>query len=117
MRREDTVRYCLSKPGAAETWPFGDEVAVFKVVGKMFALLPVDADPPEISLKCDPTLATVLRSTYGAVRPGYHLNKRHWNTVTLDGSIDDDEVQEWIDHSYELIVAKLPRGERETLRP
>jgi predicted DNA-binding protein (MmcQ/YjbR family) len=115
MRREETVRYCLSKPGAIETWPFGDEVAVFKVAGKMFALLPVDADPPEISLKCDPTLATALRSTYRAVRPGYHLNKRHWNTVTLDGSIDDDEVQEWIDHSYELIVAKLPRSERDRL--
>jgi predicted DNA-binding protein (MmcQ/YjbR family) len=83
----------------------------------LFALCPVDADPPEISLKCDPTLATALRSTYRAVRPGYHLNKRHWNTVTLDGSVDDDEVEEWIDHSYELVVAKLPRTERAALYP
>lgn len=117
MLREEIVSYCLGKPGAAETWPFGDEVAVFKVVGRVFALCPVDADPPEVSLKCDPTLATALRSTYLAVRPGYHLNKRHWNTVTLDGSVADDEVEEWIDHSYELVVAKLPRTERAALSP
>jgi predicted DNA-binding protein (MmcQ/YjbR family) len=117
MRREQIVSYCLSKPGAVETWPFGDGVAVLKVAGKLFALCPVDADPPEVSLKCDPTLATALRSTYRAVRPGYHLNKRHWNTVTLDGSVDDDEVEEWIDHSYELVVAKLPRTERAALCP
>lgn len=117
MRREEIVNYCLSKPGAAETWPFGDEVAVFKVAGKVFALCPVDADPPDVSLKCDPLLATALRSTYPAVRPGYHLNKRHWNTVTLDGSVDDDEVEEWIDHSYELVVAKLPRTQRAALYP
>ena len=117
MRREEIVSYCLSKPGAVETWPFGDGVAVFKVAGKLFALCPVDADPPEVSLKCDPTLAAALRSTYRAVRPGYHLNKRHWNTVRLDGSVDDDEVEEWIDHSYELVVAKLPRTERAALCP
>ena len=117
MRREEIVSYCLSKPGAVETWPFGDEVAVFKVADKVFALCPVAADPSEVSLKCDPTLATALRSTYPAVRPGYHLNKRHWNTVTLDGSVDDDEVEEWIDHSYELVVAKLPRAVRATLDP
>src|SRR6266508_4523387 len=77
MRREEIVGYCLSKPGAVQTWPFGDGVAVVAVAVKMFALCPVDADPPEISLKCDPTLATALRSTYRAVRPGYHLNKQH----------------------------------------
>jgi predicted DNA-binding protein (MmcQ/YjbR family) len=115
MRREELVSYCLSKPGAVETWPFGEGVAVFKVAGKLFALCPVDADPPQVSLKCDPTLAAALRSTYRAVRPGYHLNKRHWNTVTLDGSVDD--VAEWIDHSYELVVAKLPRTKRAALCP
>jgi predicted DNA-binding protein (MmcQ/YjbR family) len=117
MRRDQIVSYCLNKPGAVETWPFGDGVAVFKVAGKLFALCPVDADPPEVSLKCDPTLATALRSTYRVVRPGYHLNKRHWNTVTLDGSVDDDEVEDWIDHSYDLVVAKLPRTERAALSP
>jgi predicted DNA-binding protein (MmcQ/YjbR family) len=90
---------------------------VFEVAGKLFALCPVDVDPAEVSFKCDPTLATALRSTYRAVRPGYHLNKRHWNTVTLDGSVDDDEVEEWIDHSYELVVAKLPRTKRAVLCP
>jgi predicted DNA-binding protein (MmcQ/YjbR family) len=112
MRREEIVGYCLGKPGAVQTSPFGEGVAVFKVAGKLFALCPVDADPPEVSLKCDPALATALRSTYRAVRPGDHLNKRHWNTVTLDGSVDDDEVAEWIDHSYELVVARLPRTGR-----
>jgi len=87
------------------------------VAGRLFALCPVDADPPQVSLNCDPTLAAALRLTYRAVRPGYHLNRRHWNTVTLDGSVDDDEVEEWIDHSYELVVAKLPRTERVALCP
>jgi predicted DNA-binding protein (MmcQ/YjbR family) len=87
MHREELIAYCTGKPGAVETYPFGDGVAVFKVQGKLFALCPVDADPAQVSLKCDPTLASALRATYPAVRPGYHLNKRHWNTITLDGAI------------------------------
>jgi predicted DNA-binding protein (MmcQ/YjbR family) len=91
------------------------ETAVYKVGGKMFALVPRGAEPPRVSLKCDPEWAEVLRNAYAAVRPGYHLNKKHWNTVVLDGSIPDDELEELIQHSYELVVASLPRRVRATL--
>jgi len=85
---------------------------VFKVAGRMFALVPVEEEPGSISLKCDPDLALHLRARYEAVQPGYHLNKRHWNTVTLDGSIEDAELEEMIGHSYDLVVRGLPRAER-----
>jgi predicted DNA-binding protein (MmcQ/YjbR family) len=116
MDLDEALARCLALPGAAETYPFGDEVAVIKVAGRMFALLPLDATAASVSLKCDPDLATALRARYPAVTPGYHLNKRHWNTVMLDGTVPDDEVQEWIEHSYDLVVAKLPRHRRDTLR-
>jgi predicted DNA-binding protein (MmcQ/YjbR family) len=99
-------------PGAVEDYPFGDDVAVFKVGGRMFALVPLDESSGRVNLKCDPDLALELRAMFPAVRPGYHQNKRHWNTVELDGSIDNDELREMIDHSYELVVSKLPRAER-----
>jgi predicted DNA-binding protein (MmcQ/YjbR family) len=84
---------CLGLPGASEEFPFGDEVSVFKVGGKMFALCSLDAEPPlQLSVKCDPELAAQLRSAYPAIRAGYHLNKRHWNTITLDGSLPDEMV-------------------------
>ena len=106
---------CSAQPGAEEDYPFGDSVAVFKVAGKMFALVGLDASPPQVSLKCDPTLAEELRARHPAVRPGYHLNKRHWNTVVVDGSLADDEVAEMVEHSHRLVVAGLPRREREAL--
>jgi predicted DNA-binding protein (MmcQ/YjbR family) len=115
MDRETLRAYCLSKPSTVEEFPFGPEAAVYKVLSKMFALLPVQSDPPSLSLKCDPTLAAILRDTYPAVTPGYHLNKRHWNSVKVDGSIPDDEVLEMIDHSYDQVVKGLPRKERESL--
>ena len=102
-------------PGSAEDYPFGDEVAVFKVAGRMFALVSLGPPPGSVSLKCDPDLAAVLRDHYGAIAPGYHLNKRHWNTVTLDGSVPDEELLELIDHSYDLVVARLPRAQRNEL--
>lgn len=111
--------YCGSKAGAEETFPFGEEVLVFKVMGKMFALLPLDLpehEPQTISLKCEPALAEILRQTYDAVNPGYHLNKRHWNTVTIDGSIPDDEVFEMVDNSYELVFKGLKKADRDKLR-
>ena len=113
--RDQVIEACLAKPGSAEDYPFGDEVAVFKVVGKMFALVPLAESPPSVSLKCDPELAADLRQKYRAVTPGYHLNKRHWNTVTLDGSIPEEELLDLIDHSYQLVVAGLPRAQRATL--
>ena len=87
---------------------------VFKVGGRMFALTNLEADPLRVSLKCEPDLAELLRSEHPAVQPGYHLNKRHWNTLTLDGSLPDDLVDELIQRSYELVVAKLPKSARPT---
>ncbi len=115
MNRNDLAAYCLSRTAAQVDQPFGSDVDVFKVMGKMFALIPVIADPPNISLKCDPVLAVILRDTYAAVTPGYHLNKRHWNTVMIDGSITDDEIEEWIDHSYEQVVKGLTRAQKQQL--
>jgi predicted DNA-binding protein (MmcQ/YjbR family) len=115
MTREGVLDLCGSYPGALEDYPFGDGVAVFKVGGRMFALVTLDDDQGRVNLKCDPDLALELRSTFPAVSPGYHANKRHWNTVELDGSIGDDELREMIDHSYELVVSKLPRAERTKL--
>lgn len=104
MDRERLRAICASHPGAVETYPFGDRTAVYKVAGKMFALVPLDPEPPTVSLKCDPEWSEVLRNAYDAVRPGYHLNKRHWNTITLDRTIGDDEFAELIAHSYELVA-------------
>jgi predicted DNA-binding protein (MmcQ/YjbR family) len=114
-RRDRVVAVCNAKPGAAEDYPFGDEVAVFKVAGRMFALVSLGPAPGSVSLKCDPDLAAALRTRYAAITPGYHLNKRHWNTVALDGSVPDEELLELIDHSYELVVARLTRAQRDEL--
>jgi len=89
---------------------------VFKVGGKMFALIPLTGDPGDVTLKCDPAWALELRARYEGVRPGYHTNKRHWNTVELDGSVEDDELRQMIEHSYELVVTGLPRDQRTLLR-
>jgi predicted DNA-binding protein (MmcQ/YjbR family) len=115
-RRDDVLDLCAGMPGAVEDYPFGEGVAVFKVGGRMFALVPLEGEPGTVNLKCDPDLALALRARYAAVRPGYHQNKRHWNTVELDGSIEDDELREMIDHSYQLVVDRLPRAERARLQ-
>jgi predicted DNA-binding protein (MmcQ/YjbR family) len=115
MDRDAVLRHCGEFPGAVETYPFGDDVAVFKVGGRIFALCHLDGHPGMVSLKCDPPLAEALRARYPAVRPGYHLDKRHWNTIDLDGTVPGDELAELIDHSWELVVAKLPRRQRDPL--
>jgi predicted DNA-binding protein (MmcQ/YjbR family) len=115
MTPDELRRCCLRKPGAIEDFPFGEHVSVFKVANKMFALSDLDGLPLEVSVKCDPDLAEALRSEHAAIRPGYHLNKRHWNTVTLDGSIDDVEIQHMIRDSYDLVAATLTRPQREQL--
>ena len=115
MNRDELRRSCLRKPGAIEDFPFGEQVSVFKVAGKVFAITDLNGDPLEVSLKCDPDLADAMRATHAAIRPGYHLNKRHWNTVTLDGSIADDEITEMIDDSFDLVAAKLTRAQRDEL--
>jgi predicted DNA-binding protein (MmcQ/YjbR family) len=108
-------RACLARSGAVEEFPFGPETSVFKVAGKMFALSRLDGEPLRVSLKCEPELAEALRGAHPAVAPGYHLNKRHWNTVTLDGSLDDRMVRDMIEDSYDLVVAGLPRKTRHAL--
>ena len=102
--------YCLSKPRATEGTPFGPDVLVFKVGGKMFALAALDEMPTTVNLKCDPDWALDLRDRYEQVRPGYHMNKKHWNTVEIDGSIPDAELRKMIDHSYDLVVETLPKS-------
>ena len=104
--------YCLRKPGASEETPFGPNVLVFKVGGKMFALAALDEVPPRVNLKCDPDLALDLRDRYEQVRPGYHMNKKHWNTVEIDSGIPANELRKMIDHSYELVAASLPKARR-----
>jgi predicted DNA-binding protein (MmcQ/YjbR family) len=100
---------CLGFNGTSEEFPFGAEVSVFKVGGKMFALSMLRRTPLEVNLKCEPELAVDLRTTYEAVRPGWHMNKRHWNTVTLDGSLPDGLVRDMVEDSYDLVVATLPK--------
>lgn len=114
-RRDQVMATCSAKPGAVEDYPFGDEVVVFKVAGKMFALVSLGPEPGTVSLKCDPDLAEDLRARYAAITAGYHLSKRHWNTVTLDGSVPGDELLELVDHSYDLVVAGLTRAQRAAL--
>jgi predicted DNA-binding protein (MmcQ/YjbR family) len=108
-------RTCLGFPGAWEDFPFTHEHSVFKVERKMFALSALAREPLEVSLKCDPDLAVQLRASYPCVRPGYHLNKRHWNTVTLDGSIADGLVCDMIEDSYDLVVSAMPQRVRNRL--
>ena len=107
--------WCLARPGVTEELPFGPITTVFKVEGKVFALSALDRSPLEISLKCEPGLAEALRRDYEAVRPGYHLNKRHWNTVRCDGSLPDQMVIDMLEDSYDLVVEKLPRQARDKL--
>jgi predicted DNA-binding protein (MmcQ/YjbR family) len=106
---------CLSFAGAREEVPFDEVTSVFKVAGKIFALSRLDAVPVRVSLKCDPVLAIQLRTSYAAITGGYHLNKRHWNTVVLDGSVPDQLLHDMIEDSYDLVVAGLPKAQRERL--
>ena len=101
--------YCLGKPCATEGVPFGPDVLVFKVGGKMFALAALDEMPTIVNLKCDPDLALDLRGRYEQVTPGYHMNKRHWNSVEIEGGIPDRELRKMIDHSYDLVIDRLPK--------
>jgi len=104
--------YCLSKPKVTEGTPFGPDVLVFKVGGKIFALASLDEVPARANLKCDPDLALELRDRYEQVTAGYHMNKKHWNTVEIESGIPDVELRKMIDHSYELVVTSLPKSKR-----
>ena len=115
MDASELRAWCLQHGGAIEDFPFGLETSVFKVAGKMFALSALDRAPLSVSVKCEPELAVELRRTYPAIRPGYHLNKRHWNTIALDGSLPDQLVRDLVEDSYDLVVSALPKRVREQL--
>lgn len=112
MNLDQLRAYLKAKPGAVEDFPFDFVTLVAKVGGKMFALVGVDETPLRLNLKCDPFKAEALRACYPAVLPGYHMNKRHWNTVVLDGTIADSDVRAMIDESYALVVRGLPKTKR-----
>jgi predicted DNA-binding protein (MmcQ/YjbR family) len=115
MRPEKLREMCLAFSGSAETFPFGPQTSVFKVSGKVFAISRLDENPLRVSVKCEPLLAEQLREAHPAVSPGYHLNKRHWNTVIIDGSLPERMIRDLIEDSYDLIVSRLPRSQRRAL--
>lgn len=116
MDLESFREYCLSKAHVTEGTPFGETVLVFKVDGKVFALASLDDLPAKVNLKCDLDRALDLRDRYEEVQPGYHMSKKHWNTVQLEGAIPPAEIRQMIDHSYDLVVAGLPKANRERLK-
>jgi predicted DNA-binding protein (MmcQ/YjbR family) len=107
MNVEDIRNYCLAKKAVTESTPFDEVTLVFKVAGKMFCILPLDETSLSITLKCDPELAIQLREQYSCVQPGYHTNKKHWNTISVDGTVSVDKLTGWIDHSYDIVVKGL----------
>lgn len=109
MHLDELREYCLAKKRVVECMPFGNDTLVFKVMGKMFLLSGIDSDPIEINVKCNPEKAIELREKYANVKPGYHMNKQHWNTITCDDMVSDKLVKQWIDESYDLIVNSLPK--------
>jgi predicted DNA-binding protein (MmcQ/YjbR family) len=115
MNAEEIREYSISKPGVTEGFPFNDTALVFKVMGKMFALLDLSEDRRGISLKCDPELAIELREQHPEVTPAYHFNKKHWNTIHIDGNITENQLRDWIDHSYELVAKSLPKSKQQDL--
>jgi len=114
MNIESLRDYCISKKGATESFPFDSDTLVFKVMGKMFCLISV-SESDSFNVKCDPERAIELREQYPCVQPGYHMNKKMWNTVMIDGSVGDDLLEKWIDHSYDQVVAGLPRKIRDSM--
>ena len=116
MNRNEMIAYIMSQKGAVEERPFGPDTLVYKVMGKMFALTGAEETDNSVNLKCDPDHAQILRNFYSDdVKPGYHMNKKHWNTVTFDGNVPDDELRDMVDESYDLVVTKLKKAEREAL--
>ena len=115
MNIEAIRNYCMAKAGVTEEFPFDEVTLVFKVMGKIFVLASLDTVPLNINLKCTPELAMELREHHAAVLPGYHMNKKMWNTIVLDGSVPRKYLLAWIDLSYDLVVAKLTKAEKEKL--
>ena len=115
MNVEALRQYCIAKPGVEETFPFDESTLVFKVMGKMFALLPLEYENPRVNLKCDPDWSIELRERHFQVYPGFHMNKKHWNTVELENGLDDPLIIEMVNHSYDCVVEKLPKRDKAIL--
>ena len=115
LRRMDLRGLCMGFAGAEETYPFSPDATVFKVGGKIFAIAQLTGEPPRISLKCEPDLAVALRADHPAITPGYHLNKRHWNTVVVDGSVPEPLLRDMVEDSYDLVVSALASSVRDDL--
>jgi predicted DNA-binding protein (MmcQ/YjbR family) len=116
MNIEELRNYCITKKAVEESLPFGPDTLVFKVAGKIFLLAGLDSRPLQFNVKCDPEKAIALREQHSNVLPGYHMNKKHWNTVIADESASDKLLKEWIDHSYNIVVKGLTKKERESLK-
>ena len=115
MNIESLRQYCLAKKGVTESLPFGPDTLVFKVGGKLFLLASLDALPLQFNVKCDPDETEQLRDEYSCVLPGYHMNKKHWNTVIVDSTVSDKQLQRWIDASYRLVFESLPRKTKQEI--
>lgn len=115
MNIEELRDYCVSKKGVEETLPFGPDTLVFKVTGKAFLLTGLDENPIQFNVKCDPEKVIELRDRYACVLPGYHMNKKHWNTVVADGSVSNKQLKKWIADSYNLVVSGLPKVQQKKL--
>jgi predicted DNA-binding protein (MmcQ/YjbR family) len=115
MDLETIRRYCMEKNSTTESFPFGESTLVFKVSGKIFLLIGLDNHPLQFNIKCDPEKAEELREEYSSVIPAFHMNKKHWNTIILNGQINGRQIREMIDASYELVVRSLPLKERKKL--
>lgn len=121
MNIEDFRIYCISKAHVTESFPFGEDILVFKVAGKMFGLLRIapkskgETEEPTANLKCDPEKAIELRESYQAIYPGYHMSKKHWNTISFNKDVDDELLHDLINHSYDLVVSKLPKKIKEEM--
>lgn len=115
MDYDEVLKYCLNKPGAVETYPFDEVTLVMKVGTKMFALFGGKGSEGWVNLKCDPDTSLILRNQYPAITPGYHMDKRHWNTIKLDGSVPDEDIMMMVDMSYDLVVKGLSKAEKTEL--
>ena len=116
MNLEKIESIFMAKSGATKEFPFGDDIMVFKVMNKMYGLISLDDEPLNINLKCDPNDALAYRDIYECVNPDYHMNKKHWNTITLDGTMQEEILKDMVDESYELVVSKLTRKQKEELK-
>ncbi|MFN8145230.1 MAG: MmcQ/YjbR family DNA-binding protein [Bacteroidia bacterium] len=116
MNIETLRSYCIQKPMVTEEFPFDEVTLVFKVLNKAFLLTGLDGLGLQFNVKCDPEKAIELREQYSCVLPGYHMNKKHWNTIVDDGTVTDKQLKDWIDHSYDMVVAGMPKKDQEKLR-